>query len=176
MKNGFPEIKVHHWIIYANNLTKMMHEYLFYRFFFNGAKLASYFTYTVLHGWPLEREINKMQCNVLNNFIQGMLHNFMFASQYYKILHASLRCYLESVRHTASTAHAEGETSAAAIREEVFWKRASVTPDEHPPSRALGHKLNSEENTFWHLRNQKTCDSRYKSQHSQNNMLLKVIV
>lgn len=67
------------------------------------------------------REINKMQCNVLNNFIQSMLHNFMFASQYYKILHASLRCcYLESVRHTASTAHAEGETSAAAIREEVF--------------------------------------------------------
>lgn len=82
-----------------------------------------------------------MQC--FNNFIQSMLHNFKFASQY------SLQntpCSIEIFTHRAPRMQRER-------RQPVFENvhvphQMNISP---PHVLSLGHKLNLKKNTCWHI-------------------------
>lgn len=115
---------------------------LFYRFYFNVAKLPSYFTYTVLHGWPLERnKQNAVQCfKQLYSKHAAQFHVFESILQ-------NTPCFIEVLLRKCLT-HSEhracrGRDLQPLRSGKKSWKRASATPEHPPPpppppSRALG--------------------------------------
>lgn len=88
-----------------------------------------------------------MQC--FNNFIQSMLHNFKFSSQY-SLQNTPCMQHLRSLRRSAW--HTEHRARMQRERRQSSKTCKCPTRWTSPPSRALGHKLKLKKNR-WHLQN-----------------------